>query len=231
MVSTDLACTVVYGNPFIQQRKTPYDHVELALYVNFGLPFWYNLKLLSDAYLFSFSVIATATKQASAGLSLHYDLFADKQINFFSQALDWTYKYGKQLTGDTEIEFKGHIGWTVFNAGTFYIHNEYSSLRKTENNYGTGVNMKLIFAVQNSHWGMFEIKSFVYEVFNVFKNENKDSGSDFCMFINGDYSFPIDKQISIGIAASVLWRRAYYDRMPDTQKWTNDAKLYIAWRT
>jgi hypothetical protein len=161
---------------------------------------------------------------------MHYDLFADRQIDFFSQALDWTYKYKKQFSGGTELEFKGHIGWTVFNADTFYIHNEYSGLRKTENNYGTGVNMKLFFTVQNPRRGTFEMKAHIYEVFNIFKSENKDTGSDFCMFINADYSFPIGKQISIGIAASVLWHHAYYDRLPDTQKWTNDAKLYIAWR-
>jgi hypothetical protein len=90
--------------------------------------------------------------------------------------------------------------------------------------------MKLIFAIQNLHWGTFEMKAFVYEVFNVFQNENKDSGSDFCMFINVDYSFPIGKHISVGIAASALWHHAYYNHLLDTQKWTNDAKLYISWR-
>jgi hypothetical protein len=175
-------------------------------------------------------VIDAETKQASTGLSLHYDMFADRHIDFFSQALDWTYKYKKRFTGGTEIEFKGHIGWTVFNADTFYIHNEYPGLRKTENNYGTGVNMKLIFAVQNQRWGTFEMKAFVYEVFNVFKNENIDTGGDLCMFFTADYSFPIGKQVSIGIAASSLWHKGYYDRLPDTQKWTNDAKLYISWR-
>jgi hypothetical protein len=230
MASADLACTIVYGNPFIQQSKQPYEHFELLLYANFGYPFWYNLKLLSDAYLLSFSVFNRETEQASTGLSLHYDLFADRQIDFFSQALDWTYKYKKQFSAGIGIEFKGHIGWTVFNADTFYIHNEYSGMRKTENNYGTGVNMKLIFAVQNPRWGTFEMKAFVYEVFNLFKNENKDTGGDFCMFIAADYSFPVGKHTSLGVAASVLWHHAYYDRLPGTRKWTNDAKLYIAWR-
>jgi hypothetical protein len=230
MISADIACTVIYGNPFIQQSRKPYEHFELSLYINFGYPLWYDLKLLSDAYLFSFPIFDTETKQASAGLSLHYDLFGDRHFNFFSQDLDWTYKYRKQLTYSTEMEFKGHIGWTIFNADTFYVHNEYSSLRKTENNYGTGVNMKLIFAVKDRRLGTLEMKTFVYEVFNIFKNENKDSGSDLFMFISADYSFPIGKQISIGIAAAMLWHRGYYDHLPNTQKWNNDAKLYVAWR-
>jgi hypothetical protein len=88
---------------------------------------------------------------------MHYDLFADRQIDFFSQALDWTYKYKRQLFDGTELEFKGHIGWTIFNADTFNVHNEYPGLRKTENNYGTGANMKLIFAVKNTLRGTFEL--------------------------------------------------------------------------
>jgi hypothetical protein len=230
IVSADIACAVVYGNPFEQQSMTPYDHFELTLGANLGLPFWYNLTLLSDAYLFSFPVIDRENKKASTGLSLHYDFFADRQIDFFSQALDWTYKYKKQFSGGTGIEFKGHIGWTIFNADTFYVHDGYSGLRQTENNYGTGLNMKLIFALQSPRWGSFEFKAFMYEVFNIFKNKNKDTGIDFCMFLAADYSLPIGKNRAIGIAASSLRHRAYYDQLPDTGKWTNNAKLYIAWR-
>jgi hypothetical protein len=229
MVSADITGNVIYGNPFVQHSRQPYDHFELTLYTNFGYPFWYDLKLLSDAYLFSYSVLDAEDTQASAGLSLHYDLFADRHIDFFSQALDWTYKYRKKFDSGTEIEFKGHIGWNIFNADTFYIHNEYSGLRRTENNYGTGANIKLIFAAQKPRFGKFELKAFTYKVFNVFQNENEDSGHDICLFYTVDYSFPIGKQTSMGIAGSSLWHRAFYDRLPDTRKWTHDGKVYIAW--
>jgi hypothetical protein len=229
MVSADIACNVIYGNPFVQQSGQPYNHFELTLYTNVGYPLWYNLKLLSDAYLFSFSVFDEKNKQASTGLSLHYDLFADRHIDFFSQALDWTYKYRKKFNGGTEMEFKGHIGWNIFNADTFYVHNEYSGLRGTKNNYGTGTNIKLNFAAQKPRSGKFELKLFTYKVYNVFQNENKDSGHDICTFYTVDYSFPLGKQTSIGIAGSSLWHRAFYDRLPDTRKWTRDGKIYIAW--
>jgi hypothetical protein len=48
MASADLACTIVYGDPFAQQNVTPYKHFELAMYTNFGYPFWYDLRLLLD---------------------------------------------------------------------------------------------------------------------------------------------------------------------------------------
>jgi hypothetical protein len=111
---------------------------------------------------------------------------------------------------------------------TFYVHNEYSGMRQTKNNYGTGANVKLIFAVQNPHWGAFELKAFIYEVFNVFQNENKDSGSDFCTFFTACYSFPPGKQTTIGLTVSPLRHHSHYNSLPDTRKWTNNAKLYFA---
>jgi hypothetical protein len=230
MVSTDLSCTVVYGDPFVQRSLTPYDHFELALYANFGIPFWYNLKLLSDAYLFSFSPRGRGSGQASTGLSLHCDFFADRQIDFFCQALDWTYKYKREFRGNTEIEFKVHTGWTVFSADTFYINNGYSNLRSTDNNYGTGTNIKFIFAVQHPRRGALELKTFIYHVFNVFQNENVDTGSDFCTFFTADYSFPVSEHTVIGAAVSTLRHDTQYDHLPDMRKRTNDVKVYIAWK-
>jgi hypothetical protein len=232
MVSSDIAGTIVYGNPFIQNSMVPYNHFEMALYANFGFPIpaWYNLSLLSDGYLFSFSVFDEGNRQASAGLSMHYDIFADRQIDFFSQALDFTYKYQQRFASGTEMELKGHLGWTVFNADTFYVHDEYSGMRRTENNYGTGANIKFIFAVQNPLWGTLEFKAFVYHVFNVFQNENKDTGSDFCTFFSADYSFPLSRRTAIGIAFSSLLQHSRYDNLPDILKYTDVTRVYFAWQ-
>ncbi|MDR1351873.1 MAG: DUF3943 domain-containing protein [Treponema sp.] len=228
MVSTDLACTVVYGDPFEQQSMTPYNHFEMAIYAGAGFPVWYNLKLLSDGYLFSFSAVDSENRHASTGLSLHYDLFADRQFNFFSQALDWTYKHKRRFSGGTDMEFKAHLGWTAFSADTFYVYDKYSNLRDTSNNYGTGINIKNTLAVRNPLWGAFELKAFMYEVFNIIQNENQDSGGDFYMYLAADYSYPVKKQTVAGIAVSSLWHRSFLDRLPDTRKWVPDVKLYIA---
>ncbi|MDR0399709.1 MAG: DUF3943 domain-containing protein [Treponema sp.] len=230
MFSTDLACTVVYGDPFAQRGLTPYRHFEMAIYGSAGLPAWYNLKLLSDAYLFSFSPVDTEARQASTGLSLHYDFFADRQFNFFSQALDWTYKHKRRFDGGTDMEFKAHLGWTAFSADTFYNYDGYSNLRDTSNTYGTGINVKNIFALQNPVWGIFELKAFMYEVFSLILNKNEDTGSDFYLYLAADYAFPIAKQTLAGIASSSLWHRSFYDRLPDSQKWAHDIKLYIAFK-
>jgi hypothetical protein len=228
MFSTDLSCNIVYGDPFEQRGVTPYNHFEMAIYAGAGFPAWYDLKLLSDAYLFSFSAVDTENRHASTGLSLHYDFFADRQFNFFSQAFDWTYKHKRQFDSGTDMEFKVHLGWTAFSADTFYIYDRYSSLRDTSNNYGTGLNVKNIFAVQNPLWGTFELKALMYEVFNIIQNEDKDSKGDFYMYLAADYSFPVGKQTVAGIAASSLRHRASYDRLPHVRKRVSDVKLYVA---
>jgi hypothetical protein len=68
-----ISCNVVYGNPFIQQSGTPYDHFELSVYADIAYPVWYNFNIQSDGYLFSYNVIDNAKSTASTELSLHYD--------------------------------------------------------------------------------------------------------------------------------------------------------------
>ncbi|MDR2343400.1 MAG: DUF3943 domain-containing protein [Spirochaetaceae bacterium] len=229
VASTDLTCTVVYGDPFVQHSVIPYNHFELLLYANLGLPFWYNLKLLSDAYMVSFSVIDTENRRASTGLTMHYDLFTDRHIDFFSQAFDWTYKHSRSFQSGVEMEFRGHVGWTVLGVDAFCANDEYPGLRKTENNYGTGLNIKLIFSVKKPRYGSFELKAYTYEIFNIFRNGNMDTGADFFMFFAADYYFPLWGNTVIGIASSSLWYKSVYDSLPDRQRLTHDAKLYIAW--
>jgi hypothetical protein len=229
MASTDFACTVVYGDPFVQHSTIPYNHFELMLYINFGLPFWYNLKLLSDAYIFSFPVIEMEDRKSSTGLTMHYDLFAERHIDLFSQAFDWTYKHKRRFADGIEAELKGHVGWTVFGVDTFFAYDEYPGLRKTKNNYGTGVNIKLILALKTLRYGSLELKAYTYEIFNIFRNENMDAGMDFFMFFTADYLFPLGVHTAIGIASSSLWYKSAYNSLPDTQKLTQDVKLYIAW--
>jgi hypothetical protein len=228
MASTDFSCTVVYGDPFVQHSAIPYNHFELMLYVSFGLPFWYNLKLLSDAYLVSFSVIDAENRQSSTGLSMHYDLFTDRHINFFSQAFDWTYKHKRSFKNGIETEFKGHIGWTVFGADVFYVYG-YPGLRATENNYGTGVNKKFSLVVRKNRYGSLELKAYTYKIFNVFRNMNMDTGMDFFMFFTADYYFPLGVHTVIGIAYSSAWCKSAYDSLPDAQKLTQDVRMYVAW--
>ncbi|GMO11275.1 MAG: hypothetical protein Ta2A_19470 [Treponemataceae bacterium] len=228
--SIDAASHVVYGDPFEQQSNTPYNHFELGVYANIGLPLWYVIKIVSDGYLFSFIAIDKETEKASTGLTLHYDFFADRHIDFFSEALDWTFKYKKLFLHEAYLELKLHVGWTIFNANTFHFQEEYSGLSDTDNNYGTGTNMKFAITAWNPAWGKFHMDTAVYFVYSVFQNRDNDTGGTLGLFIDASYSHPIGKTISIGIGASMLRETSYYDHLQNTGKWTNIVRVFTEWK-
>jgi hypothetical protein len=225
--SAGISCNIVYGNPFIQQSWTPYNHFELSINADFAYPFWYNVTIQSNGYLFSFNILDNEKAQASTGLSLHYDLFTDRHINFFAESLNWTFKYTRAFNNAWNIEFKGHLGGAVFNADNSYFFDGYSSLRQTENNYGTGVNIKLFVSIDHKKWGNMAFNVYAYEVFNVFENNNADSHDILFLYLDLSYSYPIGDHVSIGVAASAFRNTAIADLLKDTDKGTYTARLFI----
>jgi hypothetical protein len=228
--SIDVSSHVVYGDPFERQSNIPYNHFELTLYGNIGLPLWYNIRILSDGYLFSFTAIDKESEKASTGLTLHYDIFADRHIDFFSEALDWTFKYKKYFRCDSHLELKIHIGWTIFNANTFHSQTKYAGLNDIENNYGTGTNMKFAITWEHPRWGKFDMNNAVYFVYSVFQNRDNDTGGNLGLFIDASYSHPIGKIFSIGIGGSMLRENSYNGNTQNYVKWTNIARVYTEWR-
>jgi hypothetical protein len=228
--SIDVSTNVVYGDPFEQQSNIPYNHFELNLYGNIGLPPWYNIKILSDGYLFSFAAIDKENEKASTGLTLHYDLFADRHIDFFSEALDWTFKYKKDFRRNSHLELKIHTGWTIFNANTFHSQTEYAGLNDIENNYGTGANMKLDIIWEHPWWGKFDLNTAVYFVYSIFQNRDNDTGGNLGLFIDASYSHPIGKIVSIGVGGSLLRENSYNGNMQNYVKLTHIARVYAEWK-
>jgi hypothetical protein len=225
--SAGISCSIVYGNPFIQQSWTPYNHFELSVNADIAYPFWYNFTIQSNGYLFSFNLRDHEKSAASTGLSWHYDLFTDRHINFFAESLDWTFKYIHLFNNARNIEFKGHLGGLIFNADNSYFFDGYSSLRQTENNYGTGVNVKLFVSTDHKKWGKMTFNVSAYEVFTVFKNNQADSHDILFLYLELSYSYPIGEHWSIGVAASSFRNTAIADLLKDTDKGTYTARLFI----
>jgi hypothetical protein len=225
--STDVACNVVYGNPFLQQSWTPYNHFELFLHANIAYPFWYNLDILSDGYLFSFNVIDTEKSAASTGLSLHYDLLADRQSNFFGSSLDWTFKYRRLINVARDFEFKGHLGAVIFDADDSYIFGRYTDVLQTANNYGAGVNMKLFVSTAHTKWGKLMFHAALYGVYSVFANRHSDSPAILYIYANLSYDFPLGDRLHIGAAGSIFQNTAISNLLKDTDKLSSTAKIVI----
>jgi hypothetical protein len=69
----NIGIKAVYGNPFEQQSVTPYQHFELDAALGIDTGNYFDLRIISDGYLFSFSPVNTERDMLSAGLSLHFD--------------------------------------------------------------------------------------------------------------------------------------------------------------
>jgi hypothetical protein len=227
--STDVSAEVVYGDPFTQQSHIPYNHFEFSVYGNIASPFWYNLNIRSDGYLFSLNVIDDANSMASTGLSLHYDFFTDRHINFFGQSVDWTFKYKHTFNDSQNIEFKGHLGAVVFSADSFHLSYEYTNFRQTLNDYGAGVNMKLAVSTTHKKWGKFALDALAYEVFSVYKNANNDGASTLFLNMNSSYSYPLREHLAIGVGSSFWGNTPFYQLHENTARWTNVTKFFTRW--
>jgi hypothetical protein len=225
--STDVAFNVVYGDPFLQQSWIPYNHFELFLHANIAYPFWYNLDILSDGYLFSFSVIDQEKSAASTGLSLHYDFLADRHSNFSGNSLDWTFKYRRMVNADRDFEFKGHLGAVIFEADDSYIFGEYTDVLQTKNNYGAGVNMKLFVSTAHKKWGKLMFNAALYGVYSVFANRHSDDPAILYVYANLSYDFPMGDRLHIGAAGSIFQNIAISNLLEDTNKLSSTAKIFI----
>jgi hypothetical protein len=226
-VSADGSFTLVYGNPFIQQSWTPYNHFELALYAHIAYPFWYNFNIRSDGYLFSFNVIDNEKSSASTGLSLHYDLFADRHSNFFGESLDWTFKYKRMVNTARDFIFKGHIGAVIFNADDSYVFDKNVSILNTNNNYGAGVTMKLFVSSVHKKWGTATFNAALYGVSSVFDNKHTDNPDILFLYTDLSYEFPFGDDVHIGAANSTFRNATISNRLKDTDKLSSITRFFI----
>jgi hypothetical protein len=225
--SADISLAVVYSNPFLQQSWIPYDHFELSLYANIAYPFWYHINILSDGYVFSFNVLDNEKSAASTGLSLHYDLFADRHSNFFGSSLDWTFKYRRVVSAVRDFEFKGHVGAVIFDADDSYVFGRYTNVLQTANNYGAGINMKLFVATAHKKWGKLRFNASIYEVFSIFANRHSDRPEILFIYTDLSYELPIGDGLHIGASGSVFRNAAISDLLKDTDKLSAIGKFYI----
>jgi hypothetical protein len=166
---------------------------------------------------------------ASTGLSLHYDLFTDRHINFFGESLDWTFKYTRLFNNSRNIEFKGHLGAVIFNANNSYFFDGYTNFRQTENDYGAGVNIKLFFSAAHKKWGKLTFNISAYEVFRIFNNKHTDNADILFFYTDMSYMYQIKEHWNIGISNSLFRQATIYNFLEDTDKVSYMAKFFISW--
>jgi hypothetical protein len=224
---------IVYGNPFQQRSKIPFNQFELNLSV-YGAEYL-GLALISDAYLFSFMPVDETSSQATSGPSLHYNYFnitnspasitpvaGFENISFSDISLDWTFKYRHDFSPDLYWSAKAHAGFS------FAFSNSNDSARKAVRvNYLTGGNLKLFLSLSHTRLGTLRFDSELVESVNI-NSISMDQGSVFFSYFDISYSYPFTKTLSLVLADSFYYLNGQYKNISDIERWFNNMRIGIA---
>ena len=219
--------TVIYGNPFVQESRTPYDHFELQAELISNIAS-YQMQILSDGYIFSFA-FSRARQNTSTGLTIHYDFFNATNdiidntgygnIQFSSTAINWTIKHAIIFSEQAYLSVKAHAGlalWgtSMYNAPIFsdtYLGNTYTT-------YGAGENIKLFFTASHKKAGALELAAAGYHIFNIPVSPAHSTGTVFFLNCAVAYDFPLSARIGIGAALRYWNLFGQYDAAENVQR-------------
>jgi hypothetical protein len=232
---------VVYGNPFIQESKTPYNH--FYLYAGFTTNTTsYHAAIVSDGYLLSFNPVQTDSAFTSTGLSLHFDFFNATNdlidnlgygnIQFSSNAIGWTVKHKYCFSQNFYFETKAHaaiIYWgnTMYN-GKYITNNYWVPLSNTRSTYGMGENVKLFFTLSHNKAGKLDLAAHGYHILAIPVTKNHIKGNAFFIFGSLDYCFPLGEKIGIGTRGTFWGLFGLYDSAENVKRFMASNALYLS---
>ena len=231
--AANIGVNVVYGNPFEQQSAVPYKHFELKASLDADIGNYFDLRVISDGYLFSFSPINTETAAASTGLSLHFDFVSmgtfdmyDSDIDQYSNALDWTFKYQRFFQNDFVVRLRLHGGLTFFGVSEYYSPD---TADKSLKNYGAGTNVKVSFELEHGKLGRLSANIYHYYLQSFPEIAPFDAGQVFWLFTDITYAYRISKHLSFGISDYFSMETGAFSGFPDTEKYANTVKTFVMW--
>jgi hypothetical protein len=231
---------VVYGNPFIQQSRKPYDHFEL--YVGFTTnTSSYHAAVVSDGYLFSSNPIDTDKNSTSSGLSFHFDCFNASNdfidnvgygnIQFSSNAIGWTLKHKYLFSEKSHLEIKTHAnavlwGTSMYNSN-YDIDDYWVKLGNTHCTYGIGENIKLSFSLFHKKAGRLNLNIYGYHIFAIPVTERHSKGNVFFLYSSLNYDFPFTARVGIGMKETFWGLFGKYDLADDVNRKLFSNCLYV----
>ena len=229
----NISCDVIYGNPFTNDSAKPYSQFEIKMQIGFTFsPLWLDWTILTDGYLFSFNPLYTEKNMLSTGLTLHYDSITGNNINFASNALDWTIKWRKKIK-TTYLELKTHFGWTIFGSSEYYPYSETNDMNlysnKTENDFGTGGNLKIYFTIQTQKYGKLTLSACNYLLYIIPWNKPDSQGIEFFNLSFLEYSFPFAENFSLFVNSSLYLKSGNSRRKNDVVSIADRIILGIQW--
>lgn len=235
-----IGVNVAYGNPFAQKIRKPYDHFEVAAELTTNIAS-YHMALLSDGYIFSLAPSRTNKTFTSAGLTMHYDFFNATNdiidnsgygnIQFSSNAVDWTIKHALVLSEQAYISVKAHAGLILWGTSMYndtVLRNSY--LKNTRNTYGIGENIKLFFTVSHKKTGTLGLATTGYHIFNLPVTAGHSTGNVFFLNRSITYDIPFNERIGVGATIRRWYLFGRYDAAENVCRSLVSAGVYTSFR-
>jgi hypothetical protein len=235
-----IGVNVIYGNPFTQKIPKPYDHFEISVDFTTNIAS-YNMQALSDGYIFSLAPSRTQKTFTSTGLTLHYDFFSTSNeivtnvgygnIQFSSNAIDWTVKHAIVLSERMYLSVKAHAGIVLWGASMYndgVMSDGY--LNNAHNTYGIGENLKLFFTMSHKKAGTMELAATGYHIFNMPVTATHSSGNTFFLNCSASYDIPVNERIGIGVLLRHWNLFGLYDAAENVYRRLMSAGVYTSFK-
>jgi hypothetical protein len=231
--AASVAINVIYGDPFEQRSRIPYEHFEFLGSLDIDTGNYMDVRFISDGYLLSFSPVNTANDTLSTGLSLHYDFVSqgrfnmyDGDIDQYGNALDWTVKYRHLFNNGFSLQLKLHEGGTFFGVSEYFSsESETNSLK----NYGGGINGKFHAGIQEEKFGKLALDKSHYILWTYPGTVPFSSGVANWLFCELTYEHKVFKNMSLGASITTAYEYGSYEGIPSTEKKAITQKVFAAW--
>jgi len=229
---------VVYGNPFLQQSKKPYDHFDLFAGFNMNNSS-YHAAIISDGYLYSINPEETDKKITSTGLGMHFDFFdasddfknneGTGNICFSSSALGWTLKHKYLISDKSHLEIKTHINAVLWGASTYngVGVDLWGSDFDANSSFGMGENIKLSFSLEHKKAGRLDLNVYGYHFFSIPLTEKHSKGNVFFLYGSLNYDLPFTEKAGIGVKETCWWLFGMYNSANDVNRRLLSSCLYF----
>jgi len=244
-----LAVNVVYGDPFSQDFRRPFDHFEF--FASFSTnTHSYHMIIVSDGYIFAFNPWWSPRGATSMGLSLHFDYFGATNdlidnfgygnIQFSSSAVGWTVKHMRRFAQRSRFELRAHAnailwGATMYNANygdpappnAFWLEDIMGTNRGS---FGMGPNVKLGLALDHERAGRLDLHVNAYHIAVLPVTRYHLRGNVFFVHAMFNYELPLTPRLGVGATGTMWGLFGFHDSMPDVNRILVSNFLYLAFR-
>jgi hypothetical protein len=227
--------TVVYGNPYGLRTKTPFEHFEQRIGLQYALPYYYSVRFFSDGFLWAFPLLDTPVSRSTLGIGLHYDFLFESLVNLFSNAIGVSYKMYRVFSNKVRWSIKAHAHYIFLGGSEFiplwYGDAAYSNPEEEHRKYdiGIGEGVKLYTYLAHPQWGALRFNAAFYG-FHVFPATIPENGSPGYSAI-GIFTLAYEQQLfktwALGIGAQLYYKRGFYDTAADVEEALTSYTIYL----